>query len=104
MRRLLIALVVAMTVVGLGSGLMAQVYKVNKQQLKERQKSERKALKLKQKYTHQSMKGRNFPKSVRDQMKHQEQREKRELRERQKDERQDIKDRERSMKEMQSRR
>lgn len=63
------------------------------QQVKQRQKAERKALKMRQHFMKQSMKGRNIPKAVRLQNKHQMQREARELREKQKDEMQDLKDR-----------
>ena len=63
------------------------------QMLKRRQKEERKALKLKKHYAKQSLRSRNLPRGVREQMKHQMQREQRELREKQKDELQDLKDR-----------
>lgn len=63
------------------------------QQLKQRQKAERKALKMRQHFVKESMKGRNIPKAIRLQNKHQMEREARELREKQKDEMQDIKDR-----------
>lgn len=71
------------------------------QQLKQRLKAERRALKMRQHYMKESMKGQNLPKAVRAQMKHQIQREERELRERQKDEIQDLKDRLRLLKESQ---
>jgi hypothetical protein len=63
------------------------------QTLKQRQKAERKAMKLKKQYMKQSMRSQNLPKAIRDQMKHQLQREQRALRQKQKDEMQDLKDR-----------
>lgn len=63
------------------------------QMLKQRQKEERKAMKLKKQYTKRSMRSQNLPKAIRDQMKHQLQREQRALREKQKNEMQDLKDR-----------
>jgi len=74
---------------------------LEKQQLKARQKEERKALKLKEKYQKESWKNQLISKSVRDQMKHQMERERRELREKHKDELQDLKDRQRALKESQ---
>jgi len=64
-------------------------------QLKQRQKEERKALKMRQHYLKESMKGANVPNAIRLQNKHQIQREVRELREKQNDEMQDLKDRQR---------
>jgi hypothetical protein len=71
------------------------------QLLKQRQKEERKAMKLKKRYMQQSMRSQHLPKAIRDQMKHQTQREQRALREKQKDEMQDLKDRIRIAKESQ---
>lgn len=65
------------------------------QQLKQRQKEERKALKMRQHFMKESMKGQNVAKAIRLQNKHQMEREARELREKQKDEVQDLKDRQR---------
>lgn len=70
-----------------------------KQILKNRQKEERKALKLKEHYEKQAFKGQSLPKGVSDQRKHELQRQKRALRDRQKDEAQDLKDRQKLMKE-----
>jgi hypothetical protein len=70
-----------------------------KQILKNRQKEERKALKLKEHYEKQAFKRQAVPKGVSDQRKHELQREKRALRDRQKDEAQDLKDRQKLMKE-----
>ena len=77
----------------------SQGEKSEKQILKARQKEERKALKLKEHYAKQSFKGQNVPRAVRDQRKHELQREKRALRDRQKDEAQDLKDRQKLMNE-----
>jgi hypothetical protein len=72
------------------------------QQLKLRQKQEWNALKLKEKYMKQSWKNQGVPNSVREQMKHQLQREKRALHEKQKNEAQDLKDQQRVIREHQS--
>lgn len=66
--------------------------------LKVRQKEERHALKLKQKYARDSLQNASLPKAVRVQLKHELKREQLELRQRQKDERQTLKDRERLLK------
>jgi hypothetical protein len=71
------------------------------QQLKQRHKEERNALKTKERYEKTAMKGQVVSRAVRYQMKHQRQREARELRERQKDELQDLKDRQKLVKESQ---
>lgn len=66
--------------------------------LKARQKEERQALKLKQKYANDSLRNSSLPKAVRVQLKHELKREQLKLRQRQKDERQTLKDRERLLK------
>jgi hypothetical protein len=71
--------------------------------LEQRQKEERKALKLREKYAKQSVKGQTLSPAMREQLKHQLQREKRALREKQKNEKQELKDRLRLMKESQKR-
>jgi lipopolysaccharide export LptBFGC system permease protein LptF len=104
MRTILVVLFAAVTFGFVHTGVAwAQGYspKLEIKQLKARQKAERKALKLRQKYTKQSWKNQNVSKAVRIQMKHQMQREERELREKQKDERQDLKDQQRLLKERQ---
>lgn len=63
------------------------------QMLEQRQKQERKELKMRRHFQKESMKGQVISRAVRAQMKHQMQREERELRERQKDQMQDLKDR-----------
>lgn len=103
MRKLFVVLFMLVLAVGLSSWLVAQDFSLETKQVKGRQKEEKKALKLKHKFSKQTMGSRDLPKSVRAQMKHQQQREGRELREKQKDERQDLKDRQRMLKEMQSR-
>lgn len=67
----------------------------NMEILKLRQKQERKALQLKQRYARQSLKNAWLTRAARLQMKHQLQNEKRKLTERQKEERQKLKDRNR---------
>ena len=104
MRNLLIWMVAVLALSISGSRLgPAQGYDVKpeKEQLKTRQKEAWKALKLKEKYQKQSWKGQSLPNSVREQMKHEMQRERRELREKQKDDLQDLKDRQRLVKESQ---
>jgi hypothetical protein len=63
--------------------------------LKARQKQERQALKVKQKYARETLANSGLPKAVRTQLKHELKREQKKLRRRQKDERQTLKDRER---------
>jgi TolA-binding protein len=103
MRKVFVVLFTLGLAVGLSSWLVAQDFHLETKQVKNRQKEEKKALKLKHKFAKQTMGGRDLPKSVRAQMKHQQQREGRELHEKQKDERQDLKDRQRMLKELQSR-
>lgn len=102
MRKFLISLL-ATLVVGLSAGALGTSQewdpRPEKQQIKERQKEERQALKLKHQYMRQSIQGQPLPKAERARLKHQRQREKRELRERQKDELQDLRDRRRLAKE-----
>lgn len=72
-----------------------QKWAVESATLNVRQKMERHALKLKQKYARSSLKDANLSKAVRIQLKHKLRREQRRLRQRQKEERQTLKDRER---------
>lgn len=100
MRKLLVALMPVFVLTCLMmTWSFGQDFGAERDQLKARQKTERKALKLKNRYAHESLHSREIPKSQRRMMKHQMQREKRELRERQKDERQDMKDRQKALKE-----
>jgi hypothetical protein len=69
------------------------------QLLKQQQKAERKAMKLRHHYQKEAMKGQVIVPAVRVQMKHQMQREERELSEKHKDQMQDMKDRMRLYKE-----
>ncbi|MFB3923856.1 MAG: hypothetical protein ACE145_19200 [Terriglobia bacterium] len=102
MRKLLLALAAGIAAVCLsGSLLLGQDFKTERGQVKERQKAERKALKLKHKFTSESMKSQEIPKSQRQMMKHQMEREERELREKHRDEMQDLRDRQRALKESQ---
>jgi hypothetical protein len=61
--------------------------------LKLQQKEESKVLKLREHYMKQSWKSQHLPKALREQQKHELQREKRKLKNRQKDEMQELKDR-----------
>ena len=79
----------------------AQDFKTEMHGVKARQKAERKALTMKQKYAMRSLRAQDISKAQRLQMKHQMEREKRELRLRQKDELQDLKDRQRALRESQ---
>jgi hypothetical protein len=92
MRRFYIVMLIA----GLSAGpLLAQQWPTESATLKARQKQERQALKLKQKYARESLQNSGLPKAVRTQLKHELKREQKKLRQRQKDERQTLKDRER---------
>ncbi len=71
------------------------------QLLKQRQKQERKDLKMRERYLKQSMKAQNLSPALRAQAKHQMEKEKRALREKQKNEMQELKDRLRLNKESQ---
>jgi hypothetical protein len=71
------------------------------QLLKQRQKQERNALKMRRHFAMESMKGQHASPALRAQMKHQMQREERALRQKQKDEKQELKDRMRLNKENQ---
>ena len=102
MRKLLLALAIAFAWICFsGSWLVGQDFKAENGQVKERQKAERQALKLKHKFTKESMKPQEIPKSQRQMMKHQMEREQRELRERHRNELQDLKDRQKALKESQ---
>ncbi len=102
MRNLLI-LMVAAIVLGLACAqpCAAQEYnpKLDRQQLKARQKQERKTLKMKEKYAKASWKDPSVDKIARLQMKHQMEQERRALLERQRNERQNLEDRQRLLKE-----
>ena len=89
-------LYILMLIVGLAAGpLLAQQWPTETATLKARQKQERQALKLKQKYARESLRNSGLPKAVRAQLRHELKREQKKLRQRQKDERQTLKDRER---------
>ena len=81
-----------------GPALAAQGYASGVNILKNRQRQELKALKLKQQYAKESLKDGQLTHAVRLQLKHQLESEKRKLRERQRDERQELKDRNRLLK------
>jgi hypothetical protein len=92
MRRLYIVMLIACLS---GGPLLAQQWPTETTTLKARQRQERRALKLKQKYARESLQNSGLPKAVRSQLKHELKREQKKLRQRQKDERQTLKDRER---------
>ena len=100
MRKLLVALRMGTAVLLLSSWLSAQDFKLETQQVKERQKQEMKALKLKHKFAKESMKGQDIAKSLRIQMEHEMEREEEMLRQKHKHELQELKDRQRVMKEL----
>lgn len=102
MRKLRLALAITFALICLsGSWLVGQDFKGERGQVKERQKAERQALKLKHNFTKESLKSQEIPKSQRLIMKHQMERERRELHERHRDELQDMKDRQKALKESQ---
>lgn len=96
MRRLCLLLLIA----GLAGGPLfaRQRWAPDSAMLKVRQKTERRALKLKQKYARESLQNSRLPKAVRIQLRHELKREQKRLLQRQKDERQTLKDRERLLK------
>ena len=100
MRRLFLAWTVLLSTLVLASALAAQDFKLDTQRVKERQKAEMKALKVKHKYAKQMMKNQELPKSKRKQMANKMKREERALRQKHKDEIESLKDRQRVLKEM----
>ena len=78
--------------------LAAQGYPTQMQMLKSRQKQALKALKLKQKYAHETVRNRWVSKAVRRKLKRQLKSEERKLREQQKEERLDLKEQQRLFK------
>ena len=101
MRRLFVAWTVVLLTLILACTLLGQGFKFESNQIKERQKAEMKALKLKHKYAQESMKGQTIPKSMRIQMQNEMKREQKSLRQKHKDELETLKDRQRVMKESQ---
>ena len=101
MRRLFVAVGLLVSTLLLACGLSAQDFKIENQQVKDRQKAEIKALQLKHKFAKQSMKGQDIPKSLRIQMQNEMHREEQTLRQKQKHELQELKDRQRVLTEMQ---
>jgi len=100
MRKLLLVLA-GVSVLGISPALLRAAPRQDPQILliKTRQKQERRALKLKERSEKVSFKGQQVPKGLRDQRKHQMQKERRDLRDKQKAELQDAKDKERIFKE-----
>jgi hypothetical protein len=101
MRRLFVALTMFVSILLLACWLPAQDFKFETQQIKDRQKSEMKALQLKHKFSKESMKGQDIPKSLRVQMQHEMKREEQTLRQKHQHELQELKDRQRVLQEMQ---
>jgi len=99
MRKLLFALLGISILVFSSTALKASTQQPSEKQiLKARQKQERQAQKLQKRYAVQAYKNPQVSKAMRDQKKHELQREKRALRDKQKDERQDMKDRQKMLK------
>lgn len=99
MRRLLIAWIYLALTLILVAGLSAQDLSFETNQMKERQQVEMKALKLKHKYTKESMKNQTIPKATRTQMENEMKREEKALKQKHHDEMETLKDRQRVMKE-----
>ncbi len=99
----LIAGLVLISATGVSAGAQVLDARSARQEIKVRQKEERQALKLKEHYTLRMLKDQSLPKAERVRAKHEMQKERRDLILRQKDELQALRDRERSMKEAQSR-
>jgi hypothetical protein len=100
MRRMMIVLVgVSVLASSSGWARASQMSRQERSILKAQQKQERKSEKLKNHYAKASFKGQHVPKAVRDQRKHEIQKEDREMRERQKDQMQELKDRQKLYKE-----
>jgi hypothetical protein len=102
MRRLFVAWTVFVSTLILACALMGQDFKFESTQIKERQKAEMKALKLKHKFTKDSMKGQPISKATRIQMENEMKREEKALRQKQEAELETLKDRMRVMKEAQA--
>ena len=102
MRRFFAAWTVWIATLILACGLWAQDFKVETHQLKERQKAEMKALKLKHKFAKQSLKGQPIAKSLRIQMENEMKREEQALRQKHDHELELLQDRQRVLREMQA--
>lgn len=101
MRRLIVALTLFVSILLLACWLPAQDFKFETRQIKDRQKAEMKALQLKHKFSKESMKDQDIPKSLHIQMKNEMKREEETLRQKHKHELQELKDRQRVLNEMQ---
>lgn len=99
----LMAGLVLVSAMGLSGRAQVLDAKLARQQIKERQKEERHALRLKEHYTKEMLRDQSLPKAERTRAKHEMQKERRDLRLRQKDEMQALKDRQKSIKEAQGR-
>jgi len=101
MRRLLVAWTLMLSTLVLACSLCANDFKFETKQVKERQKTEMKALKLKHKYAKEMLKSQSIPKSMRKQMLNEMKREEKALRQKHDDELETLKDRQNVMKEAQ---
>ena len=100
MRNLLMRLAASL-VLALSTGILGAAQmdvKPATLQMKAHQREEREALRMRQRYMKQSLRGQPIPRAERVRLKHEMKKEKRDLHQRQKDERQAMKDRDRSMK------
>jgi len=102
MRRLFVAWTVLVSTLILACALMGQDFKFESNQIKERQKTEMKALQLKHKFTKESMKGQPISKATRTQMENEMKREEKALRLKHENELETLKDRVRVIKEAQT--
>ncbi len=102
MRRLFVAATVFVSTLILACGLWAQDFKFETNQVKERQKAELKALKLKHKFANESIKGQTVSKALRIQMQNEMKREEQTLRQKHDQELEVLRDRQRVFKEMQA--
>ena len=101
MRRLFVAWTALVLTLLLAIALCGQDFKFETNQIKERQKSEMKALKLKHKFAKDSMKGQPISKAMRTQMENEMKREEKSLRQKHEDEMETLKDRMRVLKDAQ---
>jgi hypothetical protein len=101
MRRLFTAWSVILSTLILACGLCGEDFKFETKQVKERQKTEIKALKVKHKYSKAMLKRQSIPKSMRTQMLNEMKREEKSLRQKHEAELETLKDRQRVLKEMQ---
>ena len=102
MHRLFVAWTVTLSTLILAWALWGQDFKFESNQIKDRQKAEIKALKVKHEYAKAMLKGQSIPKSMRTQMRNEMKREEKALRQKHEDELETLKDRQRVVKESQA--